>query len=323
MLPADGDAMRFVLATAALLSCLRCSIALAEDSRPRDASARRPRPVTAMLNDGRKISGRIASTTDDSRLDLVVASERVHLTAHLRWEQVASFKVRDRQISVPRLRKQLSKYMLPESPSKNGVSKPLRIAPLLNEETGEPIVSHQMTPRSVQMGARLASWDQDAEPDGLLLELFVLDGSGHPTVIPGELTARLTGIRQAVTGGRSTLDRKSPVTPLEQWSLTVRNSDFADGRAVVKLPFRSLQPDRDLNIAAETLLEISYGVSSVGVFKASQPDVLIRQPSFFRDELFQSTGDRLLPSESPATQSQRPLSRDPRREVFRPTFQVR
>lgn len=323
MLPADGDAMRFVLATAALLSCLRCSNALAEENRSREASARLPRPVTAILNDGRQISGRVAATTDDSQLDLVVASERVHLTAHLRWEQVVSFKVRDRQVSVARLRKQRSKYMLPESPSKNGVSKQLRITPLLNEDTGEPIVSNQSTPRSVQMEARLASWDQDAEPDGLLLELFVLDGTGHPTVAPGQLTAKLTGIRQQATGGRGTLDRKPPVRPLEQWSLTVSNSDFTDGRAVVKLPFRMLQPDRDLNIAAETLLEISYGVSSVGVFKASQPDVLIRRPSRFRNELFLSTGDRLLPSEAPTTQSDPPSSRKPRREIFRPTFQVR
>lgn len=276
-----------------------------------------------MLNDGRQIFGRVAATTNDSQLDLVVASERVHLTAHLKWEQVASFKVRDRQVSVARFRKQLSKYMLPEPASKNAVSRPPGITPLLNQDTGEPIASHQSTPRSVQMEARLANWDQDAEPEGLLLELFVLDGTGHPTVAPGQLTAKLTGIRQEVTGGRDTLDRKPPVTPLEQWSLNVRNSDFANGRTVVKLPFRILQPNRDLNIAAETLLEISYGVSSVGVFRASQPDVLIRQPSFFRDELFLSTGDRLLPSEAPATQSGRPSSRNPHREIFRPTFQVR
>lgn len=315
--------MRFVLTTAALLSCFHCSNALAEDNRSREASARPPRPVTAILNDGRQIFGRVAATTDDSRLDLVVASERVHLTAHLKWEQVALFNVRDRQVPVARFRKQVSKYTLPEPASKNAVSRPLRITPLLNEDTGEPIVSNQSTPRSVQMEARLASWDQDAEPDGLLLELFVLDGTGHPTVAPGQLTAKLTGIRQQVTGGRGTLDRKPPVRPLEQWSFTVRNSDFTDGRAVVKLPFRMLHPDRDLNIAAETLLEISYGVSSVGVFKASQPDVLIRRPSRFRDELFLSTGNRLLPSEAPATQSGRPSSRNPNREIFRPTFQVR
>jgi hypothetical protein len=315
--------MRFVLAIAALLSCLRCSTALAEEKHSQDTVGRPPKPVTAILNDGRQISGRVASTTDDSRLDLIVGSERVHLTAHLRWEQVVSFEVRDRQISVARLRKQLSKFMLPESHSENGVSKPSRITHLVHEQTGEPAASKQSRPRSVQMEARLASWDKDAKPDGLLLELFVLGGTGHPTVAPGQLTAKLTGIRQEVSGGRGTLDRKRPVTQLEQWSLFVRNSDFADGRAVVKLPFRKLQPDRDLNIAAETLLEISYGVSSVGVFRASQPDVLIRQPSRFRDELFLSTGNRLLPSEAPATQTDRSLSRDPHREIFRPSFRIR
>ena len=139
----------------------------------------------------------------------------------------------------------------------------------------------------------------------------------------GQLTATLTGLRQQVTGGQSTLNRQAPVTQLQQWNIPVRVSDFSDGRAVVKLPFRNLAPDRDLTIATETLLEISYGVPSVGVLKASQPDVLIRQPSFFRDELFLTTGDRLLPSEAPAPQSRRPLSRDPHKGIFRPTFQVR
>ena len=209
------------------------------------------------------------------------------------------------------------------APTATPSSLPFRIEPLRHDKTSEPLPSSPSMPQSVQINARLATWDQDAKPDGLLLELFVLGGTGHPTVAPGQLTAKLTGIRQAITGGEGVRSRKPPVAPLEQWSLSVKHSDFEEGRAVVQLPFRKLRPDRDLNIAAETLLEISYSVSSVGVFKASQPDVLIRHPSFFRDELFLSTGNRLLPSEAPGNQTNRSLRRDPNREIFRPSFRVR
>lgn len=315
--------MRFVLAEAALLYILSCLPAGAEESLPVESNRQLTKPITAILADGRHISGRVAATTSDQQLDLVVTTERAQLTAHLIWTQVASIKIGDRQISVAGFRKRYLEFTLPGQPSSTPSSPPFRIEPLRHDKTNEPLPSSQSTPQSVQINTRLASWDQDAKPDGLLLELFVLGETGHPTVATGQLTAKLTGIRQAVTGGEGTRTRNSPVASLEQWSLTIKHSDFEGGRAVVQLPFRKLQPDRDLNIAAETLLEISYGVSSVGVFKASQPDVLIRHPSRFRDELFLSTGNRLLPTEAPANQTNRSLRRDPNREIFRPSFRVR
>jgi hypothetical protein len=320
---ANGVSMRIALAGAALLSMLNCLTAFTVEQARAKSVDRPPRSIKAILVDGRLISGWGAATTNEDRLDLLVSTDRVRLTAHLNWKQVASIEVRDRNISVARFRKQLAKFVLPVLPPLKGDSTPFRIEPLLDENSGEPLTASQTTVRSIQMEARLASWDNDSESDGLLLELFVLAATGHPTIVPGQLSATLTGLRQAITGGQSTLNRKPPMAQLEQWSVPVRVSDFADGRAVLKLPFRKLQPDRDLNIATETLLEISYGVPTVGVFKASQPDVLIRQPGFFRNQLFLSTGNRLLPSEAPLRQSRRPLSGDLHREKFRPTFQVR
>jgi hypothetical protein len=155
------------------------------------------------------------------------------------------------------------------------------------------------------MDARLANSNSDPAADGLLLELYVLDANGHSLHVPGQFTAKLVGLRQQITGGQTTLGRQPPVADLERWSQPLRVTDFADGVAIVKLPFRRLVPERDLTIAAGALLQVSYGVSSVGVFKASQPDVLIRRPSIFRDDLFLSTGDRVLPTEGGATSLRR------------------
>jgi hypothetical protein len=315
--------MRLALAAAAFIFSLNCLSVRAEEFANRRLSNRRPRSVTAILNDGRQISGRVAATTNDDRLDLVAGSERVQLTAHLNWDQVVAIETGRRQVSVERFRRQLAEFTLPAETSTLVARPPRTILPLLHDDSDEPPSPARQIPRSLQIDARLASWDKDAQPDGLLLELFVLDETGHPTVVPGQLTATLTGLRQQITGGQETLNRKPPTAQLERWVIPICVSDFGDGRATVKLPFRNLQPDRELSIASETLLEISYGVSSVGVLKASQPDVQIRQPSYFRDELFLSTGNRQLPSEGSAPPTRRPLSRDPHREIFRPTFQVR
>jgi hypothetical protein len=93
--------MRYGLAGAALLSFMNCQHAAA-DRRDGRFAARLPAVVTVILIDGRQITGRVAATTDDQRLDLIVASQRVSVTSHLSWQQVDSFCVNERQVSVGR-----------------------------------------------------------------------------------------------------------------------------------------------------------------------------------------------------------------------------
>ena len=102
-----------------------------------------------------------------------------------------------------------------------------------------------------------------------------------------------------------------------------QTSDFVDVCVIVKLRLQRLKPNRDLNIAAGTLLAISYGVSYVGVFKAFQTDAQMHRPGRFSYKLFQSKGNRLPRSEAPATQSNLLLSLDPHRKNFHLTFLAR
>ncbi len=315
--------MRFALGAAAILSVLNCLSACAEESIGRRSPDETTKSITAILHDGRHVSGFVAETTNGDQLDLIVASERVQLIAHLNWAQVAAIDTGDGQLPVEQVRRQLSEFTQ-HSGTPKLLDRQLRQAgSLIESDSSEPRTLPHQIPRSVELDARLASWDQDAEPDGLLLELYVLDGMGRPMVASGQLTATLTGLRQSITGGQNTRGRKPPTVQIGKWNTVVQAGDFTDGRVVVELPFRHIQPDRDLSIATESLLTISFGVSSVGVFKASQPDVLIRHPSFFRDELFLSTGNRRLPSEGAIPHPERPSSGGPYREIFRPTFRVR
>lgn len=314
--------MRYALAGAAFLFLINFRHAAA-DQQDAQSAVKSPAEVTAILIDGRQITGRVAATTDDVRLDLHVASQRVSVTSHLSWQQVDSFRVDEQQVSVAQFRQTLDRFILSEPPTRIRPTKPLSVVPLTklqnhanrHSERSGGQNTHRADSKmgrsslkettSIQIDARIANWDRDPAADGLLLELYVLNDGGHPLRVPGRLTAKLVGLRQQITVGQLTLDREPPVADLESWSQPLRAADFADGVAIVKLPFRRLVPERDLDISAFTLLQVSYGVSSVGVFKASQSDVLIRHPSVFRDDLFLSTGHRVLPIEGGTTYLQR------------------
>ena len=150
---------------------------------------------------------------------------------------------------------------------------------------------------SIRADAWLGNWDRDAEPDGLELAIELLDKNGKSVPAGGFYTARLIGLPQQYTGGQSTLKRTPNVVELAKWGDRVRSTEFADGVLKVRLPFRRFNPNKQLDISADTLLEVEFGIAGRGVFKTSIADVLVRQPSFFRDELQLRTGRRRLSSE--------------------------
>jgi hypothetical protein len=149
----------------------------------------------------------------------------------------------------------------------------------------------------MRVTAWLNSWDRDAEPDGLELLIQLLDKTGRPIEAPGSYTARLVGLPKEFTGGQSTLKRTRKTVELEKWGDRIRSTRFEEGTLRVRLPFRRFDPNLALDIAAYSLLEVEYGIAGKGVFKVSIADVLVREPSFFRDELQLRTGRRVLPSE--------------------------
>lgn len=312
--------MRLTLAAMALLGVLFNQNAVADSASTESPTA------TVLLIDGRVVTGRVLATSDATQLDVLLASDSVQVTTHVDWSDVLALLIGDQQISVEAFRDHLANYVasvepllptetsaaplqsIPE-PGVVPVAVPVEIQPPVDfqnvDKVHKPRHESPRLAKSIDIHVRLANWDQDAEPDGLLLELYVFDERGWSLHVPGQFSATLTGLRNESIRGRIAVDGKPTAKPLERWDIRIAASEFQNGRAVVKLPFRRPGRNHEFDVAPFALLQVSYGVASVGVFRATQPDVPIQQTSFFRDELFLSTGDRHLPSERRTPHRQR------------------
>lgn len=244
--------------------------------------------VRVERTDGRVLVGRVDARTDATSLQLTLGTPRIRLTTPVPWDVVRAVWVDDTSFTAAEFQTQWEALAVEPGPV---LSAPAIDGPI-------PVVAHNR-PAAINGDARLGHWDRKPDSDGLLLELVLIDSNGQPMTQAGQLDVQLIGLRQGARGGRATLGRKPSVLMLERWGYTIRADAFRDGVLQVRLPFRRLNPQTDIDVAADAFLKVRYGVPSQGVFELSIPDVFIREFSPFRDELYQTTGSRLLPGEQP------------------------
>jgi len=154
--------------------------------------------------------------------------------------------------------------------------------------------------RSLGIIAIPANWDDDAEDDGLRVEVLPLDARGRLLPINGRLSFKLTGGAVAThTHQRRVGGFRSAFPEIGTWNQEVKPEDFGPHGAVYNLPFRNIRPQFDSRLASEALLYGRLSVSGQGVFEVSDANVELRRLSRFRDELQLHSGRRILQSENP------------------------
>ena len=293
------------LLTFALLLGGLCSTSLADNGSDLATSAEARPIIRVLTKDGRRLSGRIARDSNSEQLRLVLGTPNIIVSTRIATSNIQSIITPTGELSCSELLDRLSSFRLKNdwhlSPHSGPIATTVHSRPQAHSTTPtNPTNTSQRTIAAISVTARLVNWDRDEALDGLLLELIPLDELGHPVLASGQLDVELFGQHWPVSGGSSSADdQRRPVTPsLESWHVSVVGSGSEDV-VTVKLPFRRFDPERSPDIALVGLLRVRFGVPTVGVFEASVSDVIIREPSLFRDELFLSTGNRLLPSERP------------------------
>lgn len=137
---------------------------------------------------------------------------------------------------------------------------------------------------------RVQAWpenrDRDADLDGVRLLVTPLSATGRPVVTHGNLTVRL--IARRFNGQRE----HDTVDVVEEWSHRLTAQNFGPDGAIVDLPFRRLNPERDLEVIPVGLLQAELSVAGEGVFAAPTVEFWLRPPSYIRDELQLHTGSR-------------------------------
>lgn len=249
-----------------------------------------PKPgeyVKATLKDSRTIQGIVTSET---------TSETLALSRTLRGLTTESETPKSKIASIEKQSPPELKLDDPAAPASELPAQPL----------GTTHPPRRSSPRIVSLAvrARLANWDADPQPDGLLIEVSPLDAAGNFVPVAGNIDLTLYGERHQ-QGGKAHDDR-APFFILEKTTRLLRVADASKKTSqeigsdayYLRLPFRNFDPNRDFSIGEFGILQARLSVPGQGVFKASDDWTQIRDSSRTRDNLQQLTGRRYLPTES-------------------------
>ncbi|MDB5340272.1 MAG: hypothetical protein JWN70_5891 [Planctomycetaceae bacterium] len=259
--------------------------------------------VVIHLINGRTITGVIDSHTNDRELWVHSTDLAIAVYSSVRWTEVASADVDQKSLSpqeiyhlAQRSNVQIpAKTFLLPSPA-NSSSVPTKLGPHVND---------------LEILPTLANWDADAEPDGL--EVRLTTTANNPAV-SGLVTIRLMGQRLGTTerlesrrqlgfytnGGsvREYAPRHgySRYVEINRWTERLQARNWVDSRYVLRLPFRNVHPEHDLDIAVDGQVDAHLNVQGQRVYNASSP-IRLRTYSPLREELQLYRGTRSFPDE--------------------------
>lgn len=152
--------------------------------------------------------------------------------------------------------------------------------------------------RSLQFFTQAANWDNDAEIDGLLIQIRPVDEVGRLVPVNGTLELKLMGLSRTLGG--EVQQGLSPVEfpVLDTWSQIVSRADFNNEGAVYRLAFRHYRPGRDVSVDPVGLSKARLAVPGVGAFDASEDVTVLRPYSYIRDQHQMFRGTRMLSGEN-------------------------
>lgn len=240
-------------------------------------------------NNGHLVSGDLDSKTNQQKLWIQKRTPKILLSSSFDWNDVQEIVYQGEKTSPEELLKkkpQVSKAAQQREMLQFWfLSDHLRREPDQVKYLLHPTqTTHVSSVKSVQFDAYVANWDSDVEADGLIVHIRPIDAHGRVVAVNGQVDFKLIGQRFNRGVWRHRSDEIA-FPQLESWSQQISKKDFGPDGAAVKLIFRKLRPEKNIHLAPVALLTGSLGVSGVGKFHASVPEVDIRPLSIFRDEL--------------------------------------
>ncbi|MCR4411492.1 MAG: hypothetical protein NUV77_03590 [Thermoguttaceae bacterium] len=258
------------------------ALALGADPVPAGA------PVAVHLEDGRTLTGEVDAATDDEHLWLRTTAPGIAFSRAIAWNDIVAVVHGGKQRPAAEFRPIAEQIKTP-LPEGFFASSEARL-PRPPSPRAEPVRPNRVA--SLEIDARMANWDADAEPDGLEVRIRPLDDRGRTVRVNGDLDVRLVG--QRIAG------RQSPgeFPELGHWGESVRADEVKPFGATYRLPFRAVHPEVDPGVSPDGVVHARLGVPGQGVFEASVP-VYLRTPGRLRDQLQLRKNVRVFPFERP------------------------
>ncbi|QEG34215.1 hypothetical protein [Bythopirellula goksoeyrii] len=235
--------------------------------------------------DGRLLTGEIDSRTDSNTLWIRNDQEGIVLTTAVPWDEVATARLDSSQ-------------MIADDMSQLVTSEPAAFLTEYEVFDYDPVAAKLLLPAlaphsrviALEVHARLANLDRTVEPDGISVAVAPIDAHGEIIPVCGSVSVRLVGEFVDQFTGRVSF------AEVESWNATITESMYADDLAMVRLRFRQLRPEFDLDLCTSALVNVRLGVPGVGNFEASAP-VELRRFNPFREQLQYYEGSRFYSNE--------------------------
>jgi len=245
-------------------------------------------PVVAHLRNGRTVSGVVDAQTTRTRLWLRLTAPNIVALSSVDWRDVTRIEAQGRDYSAEEFRPEAVRQ-------KTNIPANIFVKPAV--KAGESVANEKRTwPRvqSLRIEAELANWDQDAEVDGFEVHIYPLTSDRNIVPVSGMLTAQLIG--QNLTPDLMFEPVGENYSRLERWSQRLTPASFGDQEAVVRLPFRRIHPEFEVDIRYFAQLNASLSVDGQGMYEATVP-VIMRTYSPLRERLQQYDRYRFFPRE--------------------------
>ena len=240
--------------------------------------------VTVQTVDGREITGVVDAETDGEQLWIRQQDEQIVLTTSVAWSSILTATQDGKALPLDGLAEVLQSQATPEQ------QLPYILEPVSYTAPALPLRRRMPRVRSLQVEAFLVNLDRDVEPDGIEVVIAALDVHGQPVPVKASLYARLWGERDQPPGNLVGFEE------LGSWTQPVMPVDFNDGVASYALRFRTVEPERDVRLRPDAIVNVRLGVFGQGNFEASAP-VQIRAFNPLRDRRQQFRGTRFFPGE--------------------------
>jgi hypothetical protein len=134
--------------------------------------------------------------------------------------------------------------------------------------------------------AQLGNWDEDEEPDGIVVWIAPQDAYGRWMEIAGHADVRLLApvsrrFDEAPTSGGASLDQ------IASWTRNIQPGAVGDRGAQLLLPFQAIDPEFNENVGNFGMVQVRLVVPGHGVLQRTIPLVRLRTFSPLRDRFGQ------------------------------------
>jgi hypothetical protein len=251
--------------------------------------------VVAHTRNGRILTGAVDAQTTPARLWLRLTEPNIVAFSSVDWRDVTRINARGREYSAEEFRPEAIREKS-DVPANVFVKPVVERRPVVVADGREVADGRRGSPRvqSLKIDVELANWDQNAEVDGLEIRVYPLTAERNVVPVRGMLTVQLIG--QNLTPDLMFEPVGENYSRLDYWSVRLGPADFGSQEAVVRLPFRRMHPEFEVDIRNYGQVNASLNVTGQGVYDATVP-VFLRTYSPLRERLQQFNRYRFFPGE--------------------------